>query len=250
MAVAVVASAGSGFAQSAEQSLADEVRALRKEIEGLKEIQLKILEVLTRARAAASQAAGQPAAPPKDLALSIDKNPARGSERAKVTLVEFSDYHCPFCGRYFRETWPQLDKEYIQTGEVRYVFKDLPIESLHPTAFKAHEAAYCAGEQGKYWEMHDRLFADQKGGVDAIPQHAEAIGLAAASFKECLDSGKHAARIRADIAEAATAGVSGTPTFMLGLTEPKNGKLKVVQVVRGAQPYAAFKAAIDALLAK
>jgi protein-disulfide isomerase len=249
VALAVLAPAGAGFAQSVDQSLAEEVRALRREIESLKEVQLKILEVLTRSRAAATQA-GQATAPRTDLAVSIDKGPVRGSESARVTLIEFSDYHCPFCARYFRETWPQLDAEYIQTGKVRYVFKDTPIESLHPQAFKAHEAASCAGEQGKYWEMHDRLFADQKGGIDAIPRHAEAIALDLARFKQCLDSGKPAADIRASLAEAGTVGISGTPTFMLGLTEPKNGKVKVVQVLRGAQPYTAFKTAIDALLAK
>jgi protein-disulfide isomerase len=130
------------------------------------------------------------------------------------------------------------------------VFKDMPIESLHPQAFKAHEAASCAGEQGKYWEMHDRIFADQKGGIDAIPRHAEAIALDRARFQQCLDSDKPAADIRASIADAERVGISGTPTFMLGLTEPKNGKVKIVQVLRGAQPYTAFKTVIDALLAK
>jgi protein-disulfide isomerase len=225
VALAILAPSGTGFAQSAEPSLAEEVRALRKEIESLKEMQLKTLEVLTRSRAAASQA-GQATAPRTDVAVSIDKTPVRGSESATVTLIEFSDYHCPFCARYFRETWPQLDAKYIQTGKVRYVFKDTPIESLHPQAFKAHEAARCAGEQGKYWEMHDRLFADQKDGIDAIPRHAEAIALDLARFKQCFDSGKPAADIRASIADAGAVGISGTPTFMLGLTEPNSGKVR------------------------
>ena len=98
--------------------------------------------------------------------------------------------------------------------------------------------------------MHDRLFAEQEGGIDAIPRHAEAIALDPARFKACLDGGTSTADIRANIADAGTVGISGTPTFMLGLTEPENGKVKVVQVLRGAQPYPAFKTAIDALLAK
>ena len=98
--------------------------------------------------------------------------------------------------------------------------------------------------------MHDRLFADQKGGLDGIPRHAEAIALDRASFQQCLDSRKPAADIRASIGDAGRVGISGPPTFMLGLTAPKNGKVKIVQVLRGAQPYTALKTAIDALLAK
>jgi len=253
LALAVGLPSRASFAQAPDPapSLADEVRALRKEIESLKEVQLKLLDALLRARqAVANQAAGQPAGPPKDLAVSLAGAPARGSAQAKVTLVEFSDYHCPFCQRYVRETWPPLDQEYVQTGKVRTVFKDLPLEVLHPLSFKAHEAAYCAGEQGQYWPMHDRLFASPPGGTEALVQQAQALGLQAAPFQSCLESGKYAAQIRASIAEGAAAGINATPTFLLGLTEPTSGKLTVVQVLRGAQPYATFKAAIDDLLAR
>lgn len=144
---------------------------------------------------------------------------------------------------------PQIDNDYIKTGKIKYVFRDLPLESIHKNAFKAAEAASCASEQGKFWEMHDRLFANQATLAPTnLPSHAEAIGLDMAKFQQCLDSGKYAAEIRKSMAEAGDAGIAGTPTFLLGFTEPNSSKVKVLKVLRGAQPYTAFKDAIDAAL--
>ena len=145
---------------------------------------------------------------------------------------------------------PQIEKDYIETGKVKYVVRDFPLESIHPQAFKAHEAANCAGEQGKYWEMHNRLFANQRAlGLKALPGHAKAIGLDLPTFEVCLSSGKHSSEIRADLEEGIKAGVRGTPSFLLGLTEPNSSKIKATQLIRGAQPYSRFKQAIDKLLA-
>ena len=144
---------------------------------------------------------------------------------------------------------PQLENEYIKTGKIKYVFRDLPLEAIHKNAFKAAEAASCAYEQGKFWEMHDSLFANQATLSPAnLSIYAETIGLDITKFKQCLDSGKYAAEIRKSIAEAGEAGITGTPTFLLGFTEPNSSKVKVLKVLRGAQPYAAFKDAIDAAL--
>jgi protein-disulfide isomerase len=137
---------------------------------------------------------------------------------------------------------PQIEKEYIKTGKVKYVFRDFPIESIHPQAFKAHEAANCAGEQGKYWEMHDRLFSNPKAlGEKELQSYASALDLDLQSFDQCLNSGKNAAEIRKDTAEGVKAGVRGTPTFLLGLTEQDPSKVKVTMIIRGAQPYSRFK---------
>jgi protein-disulfide isomerase len=144
---------------------------------------------------------------------------------------------------------PTIDKDYIQTGKVKYVFRDLPLESIHKNAFKAAEAAHCAGEQNKYWEMHDRLFANQNALEPAmLTAHAQAIGIDAKKFQACLDSGKYADQIRKDIAEANKYGITGTPTTVIGMTQ-EDGKIKVARVIRGAQGYNAFKAAFDELLA-
>lgn len=123
----------------------------------------------------------------------------------------------------------------------------MPLESIHKLAFKAAEAANCAGEQDKYWEMHDRLFANQKA-LEPWDLHAEAIGLDVAKFEECLNSGKYANEIRRDMGEARKAGVTGTPTFFLAATDPASSKIKTVTRISGAQPFAAFKAEIDQLL--
>lgn len=142
---------------------------------------------------------------------------------------------------------PEIEKEYVNTGKVKYIFKDFPLV-MHKNAFKASEASLCAGDQGKFWEMHDRLFANQTAlSPDDLLKHAESVGLDMAKFKECLDSGKFADEIKKDMAEAQKAGITGTPAFLLGFIEP-DGKVKAVKKISGAQPYSAFKEAIEELL--
>ena len=109
--------------------------------------------------------------------------------------------------------------------------------------------ANCAGEQGKYWEMHDRLYANQKS-LEPWTAHANAIGLDVTTFQNCVDSGKYAEEVRKDMAEAQKAGITGTPAFFLAYTDPTSSKVKTVTGMKGAQPFAAFKAAIDRLLAE
>jgi protein-disulfide isomerase len=141
-----------------------------------------------------------------------------------------------------------LDREYIQTGKVKYVILDLPLASIHPLAMKAAEATHCAGEQGKYWEMHDALFANQRQlARPDLSKHAQALGLDVAAFDQCLDKGTSAARIRKDMAEAQRLQITGTPTFIVGLTSPDSSQITGLRI-SGAQPYQAFKDAIERLL--
>jgi protein-disulfide isomerase len=227
-----------------------DVRELQKQIASLVANQAAMQQQLDELTAAIRGRAAAAPAVPADLALSIAGAPARGAATARVTLIEFSDYQCPFCGQYVRDTYGQLERDYVRTGKVRYVFRNLPLEALHPQAFKAHEAALCAGDQGKYWEMHDQRFADQRA-LDAasLGGHARTAGLDATTFQACFSGGAHAARIRADLSEATRIGARGTPTFFIGLTTPGDSKVKVVRILRGAQPYAAFREAIDSVLA-
>jgi protein-disulfide isomerase len=132
---------------------------------------------------------------------------------------------------------------------VKYVLMDFPLESIHKLAFKAAEAVRCAGEQGKYWEMHDRLLANQRTLEPWMP-HAQAVGLDAARFDSCLSTGKFAGDIRNDMAQGQGAGVGGTPGFFLAITDAANSKVRPLRFVWGAQPFSAFKAEIDALLAE
>src|SRR3989449_11351482 len=164
-------------------------------------------------------------------------------------IIIFIIHQSPFSNRHILESLPQIERDYGVNGRVKYVFRSFPIESIHPYAFKAQEGASCAGDQGKYWEMHNRLFTNQNTlGLTELPQHAKALGLDLPKFQQCLDSGKHAGKIRSDLADGQKAGVQGTPTFFLGLTEPNDTKVKAVRIIRGAQPYTVFKEAIDSLL--
>ncbi|MDA2928081.1 DsbA family protein, partial [Acidobacteria bacterium AH-259-G07] len=145
---------------------------------------------------------------------------------------------------------PQIKRDYIATGKLKYVFHDFPLVRIHKFALKAAEAARCAREQGKYWEMHDRLFANYKAlSRKDLGHHAQAVGLDLEKFQLCLDSGRYTPAIQKDMAEAAKVGVNSTPHFFLGFTNPRNSKVKVSRVLRGASPYSNFKQAIDSLLA-
>jgi len=188
----------------------------------------------------------QPVARALDEVLEIGGSPFKGSQDAKLTLIEFSDYQCPFCKRHAEETLSRIDKEYIATGKLRYVFRDFPLE-MHKQALKAAEAAHCADEQGKYWEIHDKLFANQQAlKPKQLARYARAVGLQAGPFKKCLDSGKYAEKVRKGIAEGQKLGINGTPTLMLGVS---NGdKVVDVRVIQGAHPFLVFKQEIDKLL--
>ena len=235
-----------GLQQQVEKLNAGQ-EALRQEILAMQK-QLQEIRTLLQARPAAPAQAAAPQ-PPLPAELTIQGAPIKGSANAPVTIVEFSDFQCPFCGRHFNQTLWLLDKEYISTGKVKYVFRHFPLEQIHPQAFKASEAAECAAAQGKFWEMHDRLFANQQMLMPPdLLKHGEAVGLDTAKFASCLTPGTTATRIRGDLALGSQAGVTATPNFFLGTTIP-GGKIKVTRKLNGAVPFATFKAAIDALLA-
>jgi len=140
-------------------------------------------------------------------------------------------------------------KDYIETGKVKYVIKDFPLERIHKKALKAHEAANCAGRQDKYWQMHDKIFSERRLDTKDLKRYAKEIGLDIKSFNECLDSDREVSEIRGDLQEGIKAGVRSTPTFLLGLTNPDDpSKVRATVMIRGAQPYAEFKKEIDRLL--
>jgi protein-disulfide isomerase len=232
-----------------------EAVSLRKEIETLNAGQVALRKDMGEMRdllRRAPTAAATPAAEvmPRNLVLTVSDAQFKGNPNATLTLVEFTDYQCPFCARHVKETVPQLERDYIATGKLKYVFRNFPLESIHKLAFKAHEAATCAGEQGKFWEMHDRLFASQAALTPAdILGYAQAVGLDMQRFQGCFNIGLHTDQIRKDIAEGQKAGVTATPAFFLGVTTPNSPTLKVVKAIKGAKAYSAFKEEIDALLA-
>ena len=228
-----------------------DVAALKREIEQLKAQQAAMQKDLDAIKSFLQQLIGQ-AQEPKivDASVAIAGEPAKGSPTAKVTLIEVSDYHCPFCRRHMQTTQPQIDSEYISTGKLQYIFIDYPIEQLHPEAFKAHEAANCAGDQGKYWEMHARLFASPTRDLGLLVDQAKQLGLDGGALKACLDSGKYSKSVRDSVARMEELGVNSTPTFLLGVTPAPGQPMRVAKVVKGAVPFAEFKKAIDGMIAQ
>jgi protein-disulfide isomerase len=181
--------------------------------------------------------------------LDVSAAPIRGRADAVVTLVEFSDYECPYCIRHFQQTMPLIEQNYIATGKIRYVFRDFPIDANHPQAIKAHEAAHCAIEQQKFWELHPRLFSAPGSHTPlALEDRAKEAGLDATAFRSCIASGRTTAGIRATGVVGENLGITGTPWFFVGLLDPKEPRVKVLKVIDGAQPYADFAAALDAAL--
>jgi protein-disulfide isomerase len=181
--------------------------------------------------------------------LDVAGAPARGSDTAIVTIVEFSDYECPYCIKYTQETLPQVDAEYVATGRVRYVFRDFPIDTLHPEAMRAHEAAQCAAEQDRFWDLHYRLFSAPGTHTDAeLEARAMEAGLNLPEWRECLASGRTRAAIEASVATAEGLGASGTPTFLIGLRDQATGRIRIVRGITGAQPFEVFQQALDAIL--
>ncbi|MEK7138628.1 MAG: DsbA family protein [Patescibacteria group bacterium] len=179
---------------------------------------------------------------PKEVA--VDDDAFLGNKNASVVLVEFSDFQCPFCRTFWRDTLPLIKSEYIDTGKVKFVYRDFPL-SFHPGAMPAAQAAECAEEQGKFWEMHDKIFSEQdklgSGTVqfdsNDLKKWAGEVGLDMPKFNSCFDSQKHGDEISKDQSDGQAAGVNGTPTIFV------NG-----QPIVGAQPFSAFKALIDAEL--
>jgi len=208
----------------------------------------EIIKLLNQAeqRAQPTQQPAQPSAP-QIFRVSLDDDPVKGDPNAPVTVVEYSDFQCPFCSRFFTQTLPQLEENYIDTGKVKLVYKDLPLDNLHPNARPAHIASECADEQGKFWEYHDVLFEKQSEWQrlsssdlqSTLSQYSADLGLQVASFESCMQSQDIADEVNKDFLDAARYGATGTPTFFIG--NEKDGFIKIV----GAQPYAVFQAEID-----
>jgi len=171
---------------------------------------------------------------PSKIKASVDDDPSQGSKDASVTIIEFSDFECPYCARFYSQTMPQIRMNYIDTDKVKFVYRDFPLD-FHQYAKKAAEAAECADEQGKFWEFHDKLYENQNAlDNESLKQYAKDMGLKTDQFNTCLDSGKMTQEVLKDLEDGSSYGVTGTPTLFI------NG-IKVV----GAQPYEVFQKIID-----
>jgi len=207
-------------------------------------------EMLSKLESAPVLQPTQISTPPQTIQVSFDDDPIKGDPDAPLTIVEFSDFQCPFCGQFFQQTLPSIEKNYIDTGKVNFVYRDMPLYNIHPNVGSVHIASECAHEQEKFWEYHDMLFKNQvqwsslsANSLDfQLKQYAATLGLNSTSFESCLVSPELANEIEQDILHGTQYGVTGTPTFFIGNQE--NGYVKLV----GAQPYIAFQNIIDGQL--
>lgn len=192
-------------------------------------------------------------APPEDTTpkqVSVDDDPVIGNKEAKVTMIDFTDYECPFCKKYFDETFSEIKKNYIDTGKIKYVVRDLPL-SFHQNAHKEAQAAECAREQGGdevYFKYHDEIFKRTTSNgtglaLTDLSVIADDIGLSGAALQSCLDSEKYKKEVDKDLADASSVGATGTPSFFIGKSN-SDGVIIGTPII-GAQPYSAFQAEID-----
>ena len=210
--------------------------------------ELRRIRQLLERNAAAPQPAPVPAAAatPEKVSVAIRDSNALGRDDAPLTMIEFADFQCPFCRRFHTDTFDELRKNFIDTGKVRYVSRDLPLP-MHDHAPQAASAARCAGDQHRFWELRHVLILNQdKLGRDDLIRYARELNLDVPAFTTCIDSRRYDAAIQQDAADAAEVGVMGTPTFIIGRTSQK-GRFEGMKIV-GIQPYPTLEAKLRELL--
>lgn len=198
-----------------------------------------------------TRTAGHPPPPPAPSVpaapISLAGAMMTGNTAATVAILEYSDYQCPFCGTFARDVFPEIDKAFIRTGKIRFIYRDFPLESIHPNALSAAVSARCAGEQGKFWEMQQLLFGNQKDLTGPrFVEWATQLGVDPRKFSACQTAAV-AGKARADEDSGKALSVTGTPTFFIGLIQP-DGSLKAVKRFSGAKPFKDFEGAIAPLL--
>ena len=237
--VIVVSLAAAFFAGSYTSLKSDEITKSELD-EAIAKLESKILKN--------QQIGEQPDVQP--ISVSIDDDPIRGDQNAPITIVEFSDFQCPFCARFQIQTLPLILEQYVETGKVKFVYRDFPIQNSHHNAMPAAVASECAHEQDKYWEYHDALFENQgvwnkvenTAAVTIFKEFATKLDLNQDQFNSCLDSGKYIDEINKDLKDGRDYGITGTPGFFIG-----NEDVGFVKI-NGAQSFEAFKSVIDSQL--
>ncbi len=245
--------------QPMQQQQGEDTVALKNDIQQLKAQQQQILDHLEELKKLLNSRGGnaQPTLKVPDT-LGVDGELFRGEATAPVAIIEYADIECPFCRHFERDIYPRVFDDYIKAGKARLYYRDMPMP-FHEHAVPAARAAHCAGEQGKFWEMHDSLFTDnvrvpspngRSGlGTNDIDERAAKLGLDTAKLDACMASPRFADEIKRSFEEAAKMNIEGTPTFVIGTIGPNGNVVSVKKTIVGAQPFGAFKAAIDPLLA-
>jgi protein-disulfide isomerase len=229
-----------------------QITALSREIASVKDAERQMQTELSRLRSGAPTAAAAPKPSPAiGKVINVSNAQYKGGDSV-VTLVEFSDYECPFCIRHFQQTMPLIEANFIRTNKIRYVFRDYPIDANHPQSFHAHIAAHCAIDQHKFWDLHVRLFSAPGTHQPAmLEKTAGAAGLDVTAFRACIaDKGtSYEAAVRASVAEADSLSAAGTPAFFIGMRNRQTNDVTITQFLSGAQPYALFEKALNEAIA-
>lgn len=219
---------------------------IRLAIESLRQEQqtlLQMIYVITKQLTVPSPDSARPSR----IRIGMNEMGAKGKRDASVTILEFMDYQCEFCKRHFRDTVRPLLDEFVTTGKIRYVLRAFPLESIHPLAFGAAETVRCAGEQGKYWEMHELLMLHPLE-KENVRLRSTTIGVNVVELEQCVTSGVHRSGIREDLEEGRRIGVAGTPTVVIGRTQPGGDEIQITKIIRGAEPVKVFRDAIIAAM--
>ncbi|HTL98819.1 MAG TPA: thioredoxin domain-containing protein [Holophagaceae bacterium] len=226
-------------------SVEEQIEALRQ---GQAQMMRELQEIKAMLKSGAAAGPSLKAQPQAHVVANVFGEPFRGDAKARVAIMEYSDFDCPYCGRYARDLYPKLDEAYVKTGKIKYFFRDLPLEEHPQAGFKAN-LARLAGEQGKFWEAHDWLFAHQTP-MDAKGEDlfAKALGLDRAKIGTGAEDGKYNAIIQASMNSARRYQISGTPAFLIGTLSEDGRVFTADKVFMGAQTFDGFKEALDALL--
>lgn len=232
-----------GVAQDADGTLMREVKELKRGQDQVRKELVEVKALLTKITSPT-----MPQINVKDVEIDLGDNAVLGDDGAKLVLVEISDYECPFCGRYVRETFPRLFEEYVSKGIIRYAVFSMPLPR-HTLAGKAAEAAHCANEQGKYWDMH-KLMMSRQDSLGDLPGLARDLKVDADAFEKCLKTNRYKGQIDKETALARKLGITGVPGFVLASSDPRNPRVvKGISAMIGAQPFDSFKKEIDRALA-
>jgi protein-disulfide isomerase len=232
-----------GVAQESTSKIQNDVDALKK---GQQEIQ-KDLQEIKAILEPLMKLQRTPGTNIKDVEFELGNVFIKGSELAKLVIIEFSDYQCTFCSQHTLEVFPQIIKQYIDTGKMRYAIVDAPVAS-HKNAPKAAEASHCAGDQGKFWEMHSQIMSQQDKITD-LPFFATALALDMNQFTNCLKTDKYAEEVRKGMSLAAKLGIAGVPEFVIVQKDTNNtSKVKGISLLHGAMPLSVFQKEIERAL--
>jgi len=250
LSLGMVASRGDDSAPTAPT-----LESLQREVAELKENQRQLAELVDLLRKK-SESGGKPDIMPPNpdrptvITQNVRGEPFRGETNARVAVVEYSDFNCSHCARYATNIFPRLEKEYILTGKIRYLFRDLPDRQDLDSQIKA-QMARCAGEQGKFWEMHDRFFRETLPVLDhpeVLVDHARALGLDPVVLNTCIQSRRYLPAIERIGKDARRVGMYGTPSFLMGELSADGNILRGTKILTGGESYEELKAALDELL--